>query len=397
MTTTLEPPSESPASEATSPEHEPATERHCSHCGAALADGQDWCLECGAAGPGALRSGRPARAGAVLFALTGVLVIAAAGAAYAALRTPAKHVVLKAGPVTVTPLTPATTPGSGATGTTGATGSLPPAPTTKPTTTPTPATIPAAPKVAPPTITTPAPAVTTPTPAVKTPAPATKLPSSTSTSTTQTASGPTPLLLDTNATSDYNPNNYPTENFGDPSLAIDGDTTTSWSAQVPVTPSPGGDAGLQVDLRSSQRLSSLKLVTDTPGASFVILGANGSSAPTTIGDPGWTRISAVHAAKRTQTFGLTTKGHHYRWLVVWILGAKGGPVSSLPSTVATAATATVTLATQSSATGATGASGPNGATTQTSTSSTSATSTTTTVTSLGPLVTVDVNELTIYP
>ncbi len=391
MTTTLSQSSEPPASEETTPGAEPAPERHCSHCGAALGEGQDWCLECGAATPGALRSGRPARAGAILFALTGVLVITAAGAAYAALRTPAKHVVLKAGPVTVTPLTPATPPTSGATGTTGATGSVPPATTTKLPPTPTPATIPAAPKVAPPTI-------TTPTPAAKPPSStSTSTTTRTSTTTTQTASGPTPLLLDTNATSDYNPNNYPIENFGDPSLAIDGDTTTSWSAQVPATPAAGGDAGLLVDLRSAQELSSLKLVTDTPGASFVVLGANGSTAPSTIGDPGWTRLSAVHAAKRTQTFGLTTKGHRYRWLVVWILGAKGGPVATLPGTVATAATATVTLASQNSATGTTGASGPSGASTQTSTSSASATTTTTTQTSAGPLVTVDVNELTIYP
>ena len=40
------------------------------------------------------------------------------------------------------------------------------------------------------------------------------------------------LLLDTNAASTYNPYAYPASDFGDPSLAIDGDVTTGWTAQV---------------------------------------------------------------------------------------------------------------------------------------------------------------------
>ncbi len=43
---------------------------------------------------------------------------------------------------------------------------------------------------------------------------------------------PQALLLDTNAASTYNPYNYPPANFGDPSLAIDGDASTGWTAQV---------------------------------------------------------------------------------------------------------------------------------------------------------------------
>ena len=40
-----------------------------------------------------------------------------------------------------------------------------------------------------------------------------------------------PILLDTNAASTYNPYNYPESEFGDPSLVIDGETGTAWTAR----------------------------------------------------------------------------------------------------------------------------------------------------------------------
>ena len=365
-------------------------ERQCSHCGSPLADGQDWCLECGAATPGALRSRGPARAGGVLLALTGILVATAAGAAYAALRTPARHVVLQAGPVTTSALVPGA---GGATGPSGATGAAA-LPTTGtalvPAVTPPKTATPAIPKVTAavtPATTTPPPAVTTPPPAVVTPPASTT--TSHSTSTTQTASAPQPLLLDPTATSDYNPNGFPPSNFGDPTLAIDGDPTTSWSAQVPTLPPAGGSAGLLIDLRTAQSLASLKLVTDTPGNTFAILGANGSKAPSTIGDPGWTRLAAPHSVKHAQTFTLATKGHSYRWLVVWILGVKGGPVATLPATVATAATASTSTATAATTAGASSATGATSGTSTTSQSTTTSSATSNT----SPLVNVDVSEL----
>ena len=309
----------------------------------------------------------------MLLALTGILVAAAAGVSYAALRQPSKHYVLAAGPATTSALVPGA---GGATGATGVTGAATPSTgtTAAPAVTPPPATVtPAIPTVTAPATpaTTPAPTVTTP-PAATTPAPAVVSPPSSTTShsttTTHTATAPQPLLLDPNATSNYNPNGYPPSNFGDPTLAIDGDPTTSWSAQVPTIPPAGGSAGLLVDLHSAQSLASLKLVTDTPSNTFVILGANGSKAPSTIGDPGWTRLAAAHSVKHTQTFTLATKGHSYRWIVVWILGVKGGPVATLPSTVATAATASTSTAGAAATSGTSGATGAAGASTTSVTS-----------------------------
>ena len=369
----------------------PPSPRTCTHCGSALADGQGWCLECGAAAPGSLRTRVPTRAAAIIAAATVGLVLAAAGAAYAALHTSPHKVVLTAaapppappapsagttGPTTPTPLTPAV---------------VPPAGTTTPT----------VPKVTPPA--TPPPPVSsasiTTTAAAVTPPPTVAPPTtSTQTTTTQTSSAPTALLLDSNATSDYDPNNLGAQAFGDPNLAIDGDTTTSWSAQVPVTPPVGGSAGLLVDLNSGQSLASLKLVTHTSGATFAVLGANGAHAPATIAATGWTQLAAPVAVKKSpHTFALKTKGHRYRWVLLWILGVKGGAVATLPSTVAGAtAASTAAVSTSSTQTLSASALSSSGSTT-TSTTSTTSTTTSTSTTVSGPPATVDVNELTLYP
>src|SRR5205085_96258 len=68
-----------------------------------------------------------------------------------------------------------------------------------------------------------------------------------------TASGLPPALeLDTNAAATYDPYSYPTSNFGDPSLAIDGDTTTGWTAQVEPTAAPKMAEGVAVDRRPAR-------------------------------------------------------------------------------------------------------------------------------------------------
>jgi hypothetical protein len=80
------------AAPAPAPEAEPQAEapepevRACTHCGAALADGQDWCLECGTA----VKQGRSPlpgwRTGAATIIATVVLASGAVAAAYAAIN-----------------------------------------------------------------------------------------------------------------------------------------------------------------------------------------------------------------------------------------------------------------------------------------------------------------------
>ena len=61
----------------------------CPTCGAGMAAGQDWCLECGSAAPGRLGARPGWRAVGTITGLTAVLVAGAAAAGYAAITDPA--------------------------------------------------------------------------------------------------------------------------------------------------------------------------------------------------------------------------------------------------------------------------------------------------------------------
>ena len=76
------------------------------------------------------------------------------------------------------------------------------------------------------------------------------------------AHSPNALLLDTNAASTYNPYNYTAANFGDPSLAIDGDTSTGWTALVEPAVAPKMAEGLLIDLNTPRKLVGVALDHD---------------------------------------------------------------------------------------------------------------------------------------
>src|SRR5215207_2233501 len=103
-----------------------APDQVCPTCGAGMAAGQDWCLECGSAAPGRL-GGRPGwRAVGTITGLTAVLVAGAAAAGYAAItdpapsggsgtpvaQAPASSTTAPATPAPVTPAPGTTTPGA---------------------------------------------------------------------------------------------------------------------------------------------------------------------------------------------------------------------------------------------------------------------------------------------
>ena len=56
---------------------------------------------------------------------------------------------------------------------------------------------------------------------------------------------PRAIVLDPDAATTYNPYGYPASEFGDPSLAIDGDTSTEWTAQVNPAMAPKMAEGLR--------------------------------------------------------------------------------------------------------------------------------------------------------
>jgi len=272
---------------------------------------QDWCLQCGAGAPGSLSSGGWRSLTAIL-AATAVLVLLAAGAAVAALSKSSTHrastVVAVVPPVAsapaTAPVTPTTTPIVPSTPTT--TAVVPPKIPVTPTTTPT------------------TPASTTPT------TPASTTPSEgTGSGSEGGASQPSALILDTNAASTYNPYSYPASGFGDPSLTIDGDASTAWTAQVEPDKAPHMAVGVLIKLGSSVKLSSLELITSTPGIHIQVYGTNAKTAPASITDKAWVAIShSMKAAKKHTRIKLLSPTKAYSLLVLWISQAPASSVGT---------------------------------------------------------------------
>jgi hypothetical protein len=313
----------------------PAAERECANCGAPMAAGQDWCLHCGASVPGSLGGTAPGwRSAAAILGAVAILVLAAAAAGYAALtkgpprRSTVTATVAQAAPP---PVAQPTTP------------IAPPALTTPKLGTPTTIKPPPLPLGAakPPRIPLPIPGAT-PKPAA-TPRKPLAIPNAGEGTGSSEGGGsgaeggasaeagesnPSALVLDTNAASTYNPYNRPASAFGDPSLAIDGDPATGWSAQVDPATAPKMAVGLLLDLKSPQRLASLKLVTSTPGLTIQVFGASGQAPPSSITDPAWVALS--HAQKLGKRHvAVKLKPLHgparpLRFYVVWINRAPAG-------------------------------------------------------------------------
>jgi hypothetical protein len=308
----------------------------CAQCGAPMQEGQDWCLQCGAGTPASLGGGPGWRTGAAILTVTGLLVVGASVAAYAALTKPKpKPKVVALAKPTTTPTF--TAPGAGTTGSTG----VPGIPTTV---------SPAAPKIP----------TQTPTPKGAEPQepsapvfpPETKT-TSPAKSTTEANSGggneaggkeeasepskeaPSPILLDTNAASVYNPYAYPVSLFGDPSLAIDGEPGTSWTAQVQAEKAPRMAEGLLLDLKSPQKLGSAAVHSSTTGATVEIYGADGATLPASITEPAWARLVGLKKLKKKDTvFKLKTKGKPFRYVVLWLAKAPPGSTAAKPGRVA---------------------------------------------------------------
>jgi len=301
------------------PESAPETpQRQCAKCGAPMDDGQGWCLQCGAAAPGSLATRTPGwRSTATILGATAILALGAATAAYAALNK-------KEGAKPTTATFVQSPGGAGTTSTTPGTTQATPQASVPTTTTPPPPKASVKPPKIPLTAATPKPAATT-TPAATTPAattPTTSSPTATTPTTgttNSTTSRPNPILLDTNAVSTYNPNSYPASDFGEPSLTIDGETSTAWTAPVYPGISPKMAVGLLIDLQAPQRLSELELISSTPGMTVQVLGANGSAAPTTITDPAWVKLTKPLVAKNRHDaikLGDSTTG--FRFVTLWI-------------------------------------------------------------------------------
>lgn len=341
--------------------------RECANCGAPMQEGQDWCVRCGAARPGLLRRRPGWLTGAAVLAATVLLVAGASVAAYAALSKskPNARTRLALTPTTVTPTTPGTT-APGTTTTPGATTT----PTAPPTGTPATPTGAAPPKIP----------TTTPTPegpgkegsnplfppetekgakGSKAAKPSKSSGSGgsgrkgssegltgqgagggsegekTNGSESKEPEGPEAILLDPNAASTYDPNAYPASLFGDPSLTIDGESTTAWTAAVQASLAPKVDAGVVLDLRTAQKLGSATIETKTPGITVEMYGANGANPPALLSDSAWKKLHGSRLLKKKSvTIKLKTKGAAYRFVLLWIVKAPASSTAAKPGHVA---------------------------------------------------------------
>jgi hypothetical protein len=322
------------------PESTPAAAQPtCTNCGAPMDGAQDWCLQCGAGAPGSLDGGGPSwRSAATILAATTILVLGAAAAAYAALSKESTHkthvVIVKAAQAPAT-IPPTTTPG-------GVTPSAPvtPTPTTPGAATPTPkaAETPPAenPLLAPSSSAPPKIPLTASTP--KSPGTTTTPSSGNESSPTTTGKSPSPtntekppvaITLDTNAAATYNPYGYPASEFGDPSLAIDGDASTAWTARVNPTVAPRLAEGLVIDLKTAKRLSAIELITSTPGMSVQIYGANGTTLPASITDPAWVPLSSYLVQQKKKThIKLRDSKKAFRFVTLWISKAPAASIGT---------------------------------------------------------------------
>jgi hypothetical protein len=291
----------------------------CANCGSPMSPGQDWCLQCGAGAPGSIAGGSPSwRPGAIILIATAILALGAAAAGYAALskgkgRTIDVTRTVAGAPASAPAVTP-TVPRNLGTPTT-VKPALPPT-TVKPPKIPLTA---ATPKAA----STPAattPASSTPTPAGTTPATTTPKPASGETQ-------PKAILLDTNAASTYNPYSYPASNFGDPGLAIDGDTATGWTAQVDPALAPKMAVGLAIDLKSARKLSALEVITTTPQMTVQAYGSAARTLPHSIIDASWVKLSGSLLVK-ARHFHIKLKSSAVRFVALWISKAPPGSVST---------------------------------------------------------------------
>jgi hypothetical protein len=82
-------------------------------------------------------------------------------------------------------------------------------------------------------------------------------------------------------------------------------------------------------LRTAQRLSSLALITSTPGMTVQVFGANGATAPAAITDPGWAKLSPSKIDKKRHVLiQLRESTKAFRFVTLWISRAPAASIGT---------------------------------------------------------------------
>jgi hypothetical protein len=125
------------------------------------------------------------------------------------------------------------------------------------------------------------------------------------------------LRLASGAAGDYDPEGDNRESPGATSNAIDGNPTTLWSTETYQGGFEGSNksgVGLYVDAGRPIVARALTLATSTPGFKAAVYGSE--TVPPELSD--WTRVSPVATVEQDHTFRLRTRGHSYRYYLIWI-------------------------------------------------------------------------------
>lgn len=296
--------------------------RACPTCHAALADDQDWCLQCGAAQSRLAVRMPGMRTAGTIAALTAVLVGGAVAASYAALQqgpapTPPTPTQVAQAPAAVAPApSTATPPATDPVPAAPATSAVPPAPVVPP---------------SPPKVSSPPP---TPTPSSssshtsksggnssgsKTTSTSSGSGTSTTTTTDTTAPAPTPIKLDPSAASLYDPYTRDTA-AGDPTKALDHNPSTSFPIAVADGSATIG-AGLALDLGKKRGIREIDLTLKTPGVGLEVYATDAADLPPDVLDSRWAHLrslaSAGSATDGHQTISLGSGTSKYRHLLLW--------------------------------------------------------------------------------
>lgn len=301
----------------------------CPKCGAPVEPGQDWCLNCGEAQASRRMALPGKRAIGTVLALTGVLVVGAVAAAYAALdhESPATTGTTQVAQVPApTPSAAAPAPSTSVPSDTAPSSTLPPS--TGSTDVPPASSTPSLPRSTP-TPSVPSTPVTPSTPSTSSTSTGSRTSTSrdttstTRTSTTETLPQPTEIRLDPTAASLYDPYRRDTADpaTADPQKALDGEAGTSF----PITVADGSEsigAGLVLDLGRKQGVRELDVTTKTPGFKIELYATDETDLPPDITDTRWAHLKDVRDVG-TDTDGKvkvdlgagTTK---YRHVLLWL-------------------------------------------------------------------------------
>jgi hypothetical protein len=237
-----------------------------------MADGQDWCLDCGTAQPGRLGVRPGWRAALTVVALTGLLVSGAVAASYAALSSEAQRDASAPAPPSAAPLVAQAPPQV-------------PADQVKPPEVDVPSALNDGGKIKAP-ASKPVPKASTPAPSATTGGTTTGGGATTTQPENDDPPAPQEISLSGRHASTYDPYG---NGAGGEAAAVDGRAGTAWTAQVDEQGKV--ESGLALSFDRARQLDSLELRADTPGFTVEIYATRAATLPPNVLDARWEHVA----------------------------------------------------------------------------------------------------------